>query len=114
MKKNLILAFASLSLVLFSQHAHGQISSKPLEFRSGGLYDVDLFVIKGDNKTHVFEMDTTSVDYKSFSRVDPDWIQEIQVLNEDQLQGGKRKVLIVTLKKDKVNALPEDMKSKFH
>lgn len=114
MKKNLILAFALLSLVLCVQHVHGQISSKSFEFRDGNLYDVDLFVIKGDNKTHAFEMNSSSVDYKSLFRINPQLIQGIQVLNEEQLHGGKRKVVIVTLKKDMLNTLPEDMRSKFH
>lgn len=114
MKKNLILAFALVSFVLCVQHVHGQISSKPFEFRDGNLYDVDVFVIKADNKTHAFEMDSSSVDYKSLFRINPQFIQEVQVLNEEQLHVGKRKILIITLKKDMLNALPEDMRSKFH
>ena len=78
-----------------------------------GTIGVDHFIIKGDNKTHEFKGDTSSVDYKSLSRIDPNWIKEIKVLKNEQLEGKTKKSVIITLKKGKLKKLPDDMRKKF-
>lgn len=77
------------------------------------MNEIDHFIIKGDNKTYEFKMDTSSVDYKSLSKINPDWIKAIDVLKNKQLEGGAKTVVVITLKNNKFNKLPVDMRNKF-
>jgi hypothetical protein len=101
--------------VLSTDSARGQLTTRPFTIRDSnkGTIDVDHFIIKGGNKNYEFKGDTSSIDYKSLSRIDPNWIKGIEILREERLNGGTATVVIIKLKKGKIKKLPDDMKAKF-
>jgi hypothetical protein len=116
MVKRTFVTFLTLTLaVLVIGSAVGQVATQPFAIRDANKepVDVDHFIIKGDNRTYEFKMDTASVDYKSLSRIDPNWIKKVEILKGEQLHGGDQTVVIITLKKGKIKRLPDDMRAKF-
>jgi hypothetical protein len=117
MRSNFLLLFGIL--ILFSLHSHtGFGQKKQSSFAnydaSGKKIDISYVIIKGDEKSYQFEMDSLSADFRSLSEIDPNWIKSIEILKYKPLEGDTKNGMIMTLKKRKLNKLPSDMKRKFH
>lgn len=111
-----LITFLTLALTIFlTDSARGQVTTQPFAIRDSnrGTIEVDHFIIKGDNKSYSFMGDTLSVDYKSLSQIDPNWIKEIEILKNEQLEGKQKTVVVITLKKGKVKKLPDEMRNRF-
>jgi hypothetical protein len=85
----------------------------PVYDSNGAAIDFAHVIVKADGKTYAVKYDTSGNDYKSLSQINPHWIKSIDILKENQLQGGTKTVLIMTLKRRRLSKLPTDLKSRF-
>ncbi|HEV8512180.1 MAG TPA: hypothetical protein VGQ59_02855 [Cyclobacteriaceae bacterium] len=114
MVKKIISATIAFLLVSYSQLL-GQVTPEPFVIRDSnrGINNIDFYIIKGGNKSYEFKADTSSADYKELCRINPNWIEAIDILKNQQLRDGTKTVVVITLKKKKVNELSSNLKGKL-
>lgn len=116
MNKFLIVSSAIVLLVFQPRYSIAQVTTEPFAVHDshGMMNGIDQIVIKADHKMYAFKMDTTSVDYKLFSQIDPHWIKAIDILKNKPLEGEAGTVIVITLKRRKIKQLPEELRKKFY